>query len=108
MTIIEATTILALGLSNSPFTAKPVWPSLMVEHRPVPWAYIKQTSEARCEPASPIKWNPVTALWGIEGGVRFKGATVGVGHVSEHGVSSRVPSTESYDYVKLTYRMEFP
>lgn len=114
MTTITLATLAALSLANTPYpTDRPTLvPSLTVKHNfeAVP-LYIRQVSSARCQPGSWRRFNPVTALWTVEGGFEHTvgGATLllGIGHTSEHGVDRPQPATESLDYVRAELTLKF-
>lgn len=109
MTLIEFSLLSMLATYNSPFEKRPtLLPSMSVELRPASFVYIKQTDEARCTPDSPNIWHPIQVRWSAEAGliVAHETLRLGVGHTSQHGVDGIVSSSESFDYLRVDYRME--
>lgn len=110
MTILEFSLLSFLATYNSPFPARPTLiPSMSVELRPTSFLYLKQTDSARCTPDSINIWHPISGLYQVELGIRLGGQSqyqIGIGHRSEHGIDQVVSSTESFDYVRLDYKIE--
>ncbi len=55
--------------------------------------------------------NPKTALWEVSFGYKAEVDNglldISIGHQSEHEVGSKDRLTESYDYAKISYRLEY-
>lgn len=107
MTTVLLKSLVFLGVANTPYPKHlTVIPSLEIEHQQG-FIYLRQESSARCNPFAWNRFDPITAKWSVEGGALYAGARIGVGHTSEHGVDKPFAATESFDYLRLEYRLEF-
>lgn len=102
-----------LSIANSPYPDRfTTIPSMEIEMYPVKSGYVSLLSSARCNPVEWNRWNPITALWGVEVGADVRPLSVGdlrlgIGHVSEHGVNVTRGATESHDYLRVEYKFKF-
>lgn len=107
---LELGTLAVLTLLNSPYD-KPrnyyLIPSLKYELNLSKITYLGGKNESRCDPRSWKLLNPLTASWDIHAGIRVYGFDFRLGHVSEHGIDRVVRATESMDYARMSYRVNF-
>lgn len=106
--ILEIGMTAMLSLHNSPFKKDAYqFPYLLVEKSVYENFYIQLKNSSRTAIVSANMWNPRTTLWNTEIGYRNNGWTIAVGHQSEHELDKKDTNTESFDYVKVSYRIEF-
>jgi hypothetical protein len=107
---IELGSLAVLGLLNSPYSPPKnhyVIPQLTYELSPYKYVFFGGSTSSRCDPPRLTLWNPITARWDVNTGVRFGSITLKLGHVSEHGIDKPVRATESMDYLEAKLRVDF-
>ena len=110
--IIEFGITAALSIGNSPWSKKDFQtPYLMVEKSIYDDFYFKSYNSSRTQAVRLNMMNPKTALWEVSGGYRTRIddgiLDVSIGHQSEHEVGAFDKLTESYDFAKISYRLEY-
>lgn len=112
--ILEIGMLMAFSLGNTPWEPKRDFqkPYLMIEKSIYEDFYFKSLNSSRTEWARVDAANPKTMLWTVEFGYKteidngiFK---LGIGHTSEHEVNNVNKHTESYHYLNMSYRLEYP
>jgi hypothetical protein len=108
MTSIIASSLLLTSMMNSPYPHDfTVIPCLEFRYESEKHWYFRQESSARTNPNRIDTMNPITARWLVEGGMSWGGAKIGVGHYSEHGIDREYSATESTDFIRLEYRLDY-
>lgn len=110
--ILELGILAAFNLGNSPYEKKEFQqPYVLIEKSLSENYYFKVYNSSRTQRESPTNWNPQTGLWQVGAGYNFKVDNqifkFEAGHISEHEVGSFDKNTESYDYAKISYRIEY-
>lgn len=110
--IIEFGIVAAFSLGNTFWEKKDFQqPYLLVEKSFYDDFYFKSLNSSRTNAVRINMANPQTALWEVGFGYRKKIDNglldVSIGHVSEHEVGAQDKRTESYDLVKISYRLEY-
>lgn len=111
--LLEIGFLAAFGVWNSPFGKQDFQtPYLMVE---IPVystenseIYTKILNSARTNAISLNYMNPKTGLYDVGIGYRSGGFQIEMGHQSEHELGSRDVLSESFDYIKLSYKIKTP
>jgi competence CoiA-like predicted nuclease len=105
MITIEAGIMAAFVAVNSPWGKQPFQePFLLVEKTINEDFYLSSFNSSRTYMKRPNSMEPQTALWKISGGYRFENFTIEVGHQSEHQLWVKDKFTESYDYIKVSFK----
>lgn len=110
--ILEFGIIAALSVGNSPWSKKDFQqPYLLVEQNVNNEIYFRSFNSSRTMAKRLNQFDPQTALWDISAGYRkdISDGTldVSLGHQSEHEVGKVDKLTESFDYIKASYRIEY-
>lgn len=110
--ILELGVVAAFNLANTPYEKKDTQlPYLYVEKSITDNTYFSILNSSRTNATKLDRANPKTALWTVSGGYKFKVDNqvfnFELGHQSEHNVDSKDEFTESYNFVKLSYRVEY-
>jgi hypothetical protein len=106
--ILEVGILAAFGITNSPWPKNDFQtPYLYMEKSVYEEFYVSALNSARTNAKKIDCMNPKTALWQVEGGWKRDGFTVAIGHSSEHEVGSADKLTESNNFIKVSYRMEY-
>ncbi len=112
--ILEVGLLAAFSLGNTPWQPKHDFqiPYLLIEKSVYESFYFKSVNSSRTEWSTITAANPKTMLWTVETGYKAKVEngllTIAMGHTSEHEVNAIDSKTESYNYVSIKYRMEYP
>lgn len=106
--IIEYGLVAAFGVTSPQFGPKDFQtPYLLVEQNFDENKYFFSFyNSARTGVKSANTWHPGTALWKAEAGVRLNGFSISAGHKCEHEIAGPDLRTESYDFAKVSYRIE--
>lgn len=105
--IVEAGIVAAFSLSSVQWQERDTqYPYLYVEKTVTENTFLSVLNSSRTNADKIDRFNPKTALWTVSGGFRFDEFTVEVGHQSEHEVNAFDKRTESYNFLKLKYRIE--
>lgn len=104
----------AFGIGNTPYDTKQDFqkPYLLIEKSVYESFYFKSLNSSRTMFQKIDSANPQTMLWNIEFGhyatIDNGKLKVAIGHTSEHEVAKVDKLTESYNYVTISYRLEYP
>lgn len=110
--ILEIGIIYSFGLSNTPFNKNDFQkPYLLIEKYIADNFYFKSYNTSRTQAVKLNTMNPKTALWDIAIGYKYEYENnifrVELGHQSEHEIGAADKLTESFDYIKASYRVEY-
>lgn len=110
--ILEVGILYAFSLGNTPFNKKDFQtPYLLIEKYITDDIYFKSYNTSRTQAVKLNTMNPKTALWDIAIGYKYEYENnifkIEIGHQSEHEVGSADKLTESFDYIKASYRVEY-
>ena len=110
--IIEFGIMAAFSISNTPWNKKDFQtPYLLVEKSAYEDFYFRSFNSSRTQAVRLNQMNPQTALWDVSFGYKAEidGGIldISIGHQSEHEVGKLDKLTESFDYAKISYRLEY-
>lgn len=110
--IIEFGLMAALTVANSPHGKQSFQvPYLLVEKRVYEDFYFKSVNSSRTEMARLNHMNPKNMKWEIAFGYKTKFQDgvldLSLGHISQHEVNAVDSLTESHDFIKVSYRLEY-
>ena len=111
--ILEVGLLAAFSLGNTPYEKKDFQvPYLLVEKSVYESFYFKSVNSSRTMFQALDTANPQTMLWTIETGYKAQIDNgllrISIGHTSEHEVAKTDKFTESYNYINVSYRLEYP
>lgn len=106
------TAMFSIGNTHWPDKNDHQTPYLLIEKSVYESFYFKSLNSSRTKAQKIDCANPQTMLWTVEFGHKSEldGGLlkVAIGHTSEHEVSTQDKYTESYNYIAISYRMEYP
>lgn len=110
--ILELGITASLSIGNSPWSKKDFQtPYLMVEKSIYDDFYFRSYNSSRTQAVKINMMNPKTALWEVNFGYKTKIENglldISIGHTSEHEVGAYDKLTESFDQIKVSYRLEY-